>query len=116
MKKPISDILEVMPGQKVLVVGDIMLDQFVYGRTDRVSPEAPALVLAAERREQMLGGASNVGLNLVSLGAKCILVGLVGIDDTADQIVKELKRFSDISARLATDTTRSSTLKVRFVN
>ena len=83
MSKPIADILAALPGRRVLVIGDVMLDRFVYGRTERVSPEAPSLILAADRQEQMLGGAANVALNILSLGGRCHLVGLTGQDPIA---------------------------------
>ena len=69
-----------MVGQTVLCVGDLMLDEFVYGEVSRISPEAPAPVIAARRSETNIGGAGNVARNIASLGAKCIFVGLIGED------------------------------------
>src|ERR1700712_5438318 len=71
MTTPIADILLAMPGKRILVVGDVMLDRFIYGRTQRVSPEAPSLVLAADRQEQMLGGAANADVNILAPGGFC---------------------------------------------
>jgi D-beta-D-heptose 7-phosphate kinase/D-beta-D-heptose 1-phosphate adenosyltransferase len=116
MTLPISDILEAMRGKRVVVVGDVMLDRFVYGRTERVSPEAPSLVLAADRQEEMLGGAANVALNLASLAAQCTLVGVVGADAVAADLKAKLARSPNITASLAVDRKRGTTLKVRFVN
>src|SRR6201990_2542059 len=62
----------------VLCVGDLMLDEFVYGEVSRISPEAPAPVIAVQRSESNIGGAGNVARNIASLGARCIFVGLVG--------------------------------------
>ncbi len=70
----------------VLVVGDVMLDRYWQGPTDRVSPEAPVPVVNIERQEQRPGGAANVALNVVSLGAKCTLIGLVGDDEAASDL------------------------------
>jgi D-beta-D-heptose 7-phosphate kinase/D-beta-D-heptose 1-phosphate adenosyltransferase len=116
MTAPIVDILAAMSGKRVLVVGDVMLDRFIYGRTDRVSPEAPSLILAADRQEQMLGGAGNVAVNVVALGARCHLVGLCGTDAIARELAEELARYPDIVADLVPDPDRSTTLKVRLVN
>jgi D-beta-D-heptose 7-phosphate kinase/D-beta-D-heptose 1-phosphate adenosyltransferase len=116
MTAPIVDILRAMSGKRVLVVGDVMLDRFIYGRTDRVSPEAPSLVLAADRQEQMLGGAANVAVNVVALGARCHLVGLCGTDAIARELAEEIARYPQISADLVSDPDRSTTLKVRLVN
>ena len=74
--------------QTVLCVGDLMLDEFVYGDVSRISPEAPTPVIAVKRTELMIGGAGNVARNLVALGARCIFVGAVGDDEAgggADQ-------------------------------
>src|SRR5205807_10147786 len=64
----------------VLCVGDLMLDTYVYGEVERISPEAPAPVLAVTREELVIGGAGNVARNVASLGARCIFVGVVGED------------------------------------
>ena len=64
----------------VLCIGDLMLDEFVYGEVSRISPEAPAPVIAAKRSETNIGGAGNVARNIASLGGRCIFVGLVGDD------------------------------------
>ena len=67
--------------QTVLCVGDLMLDDFVYGEVARISPEAPTPVLAVKRNEIEIGGAGNVARNIAALGARCIFVGLVGDDE-----------------------------------
>src|SRR5258708_34265310 len=67
--------------QTILCVGDLMLDDFVYGEVARISPEAPAPVIAVKRNEVAIGGAGNVARNVASLGARCIFVGLVGADE-----------------------------------
>ena len=116
MTTPIADILRAMSGKRVLVVGDVMLDRFIYGRTERVSPEAPSLVLAADRQEQMLGGAGNVAVNVVALGARCRLIGLCGTDAIARELAEEIARYPAITADLVPDPERTTTLKVRLVN
>src|SRR5690348_18511344 len=78
-----------MAGARVLCVGDVMLDRFVYGQVERISPEAPIPVLSIERDISMLGGAGNVVRNLVGLGAEPEFVSVVG-RDTAGREVMEL--------------------------
>src|SRR6201991_2674436 len=78
---------ERMTHQTVLCVGDLMLDEFVYGEVSRISPEAPAPVIAAKRSELNVGGAGNVARNIASLGARCVFVGLVG-DDAAGAMLR----------------------------
>ena len=76
-EKHLTDLAD----QTVLCVGDLMLDEFVYGDVSRISPEAATPVIAVKRTEVMVGGAGNVARNLVSLGTRCIFVGVVGGDD-----------------------------------
>ena len=75
---------------KVLVLGDLMIDAYVYGHVHRISPEAPVPVLLSENRENRLGGAANVALNLQKLGAQVGLCGLVGKDEQGN-ILKNFK-------------------------
>ncbi len=110
--KHLSDLSK----QTVLCVGDLMLDEFVYGEVSRISPEAPAPVLAASRSETMIGGAGNVARNIVSLGARCIFVGVVGDDDAGRMLAKDLRKQRRIDARLVVDKSRHTTRKVRFVS
>src|SRR5258707_4681282 len=72
---------QAIPRQTVLCVGDLMLDEFIYGEVSRVSPEAPAPVIAVQRSETNIGGARNVARNIAAPGARCILAGLGGEDE-----------------------------------
>jgi D-beta-D-heptose 7-phosphate kinase / D-beta-D-heptose 1-phosphate adenosyltransferase len=105
-----------MTRQTVLCVGDLMLDEFVYGEVSRISPEAPAPVIAVQRSETDIGGAGNVARNIVSLGARCIFVGLVGEDAAGATLKAELGRESLIESVLICDPARPTTRKVRFVS
>src|ERR1700743_3881404 len=100
-----------MVGQTVLCVGDLMLDEFVYGEVSRISPEAPAPVFAARRSEINIGGAGNVARNIVSLGAKCIFVGMIGEDAAANELKSALAREALIESILVCDATRPTTRK-----
>src|ERR1700759_1280452 len=102
--------------QTVLCVGDLMLDEFVHGEVSRVSPEAPAPVIAVQRSEIDVGGAGNVARNGASLGARCIFVGLIGEDDTGARLKAALARESRIESVLVADPSRPTTRKVRFVS
>ena len=107
---------QAIPNQTVLCVGDLMLDEFVYGEVSRISPEAPAPVIAVQRSETNVGGAGNVARNIASLGARCIFVGLVGEDEAGAKLKAELARESLIEAVLVSDASRPTTRKVRFVS
>jgi D-beta-D-heptose 7-phosphate kinase/D-beta-D-heptose 1-phosphate adenosyltransferase len=100
----------------VLCVGDLMLDEFVYGEVSRVSPEAPAPVIAVQRSETSIGGAGNVARNIASLGARCIFVGLIGEDEAGAKLKSALSKEILIESILVCDPKRPTTKKVRFVS
>src|ERR1700750_3150054 len=102
--------------QTVLCVGDLMLDEFVYGEVSRISPEAPAPVIAAQRSETNIGGAGNVARNIASLGARCIFVGLIGEDEVGVKLAVTLAQEPGIESVLVCDPGRPTTRKVRFVS
>ncbi len=101
----------------LLCVGDLMLDTYVYGEVERVSPEAPAQVLAVRREELVIGGAGNVARNVASLGARCIFVGVIGDDAAGNTLEAAFARETAlIESRLVIDQTRPTTRKTRFVS
>ena len=85
--------LKLLSKSKTLVFGDVMLDRYVSGTVERVSPEAPVPVLKPIKEEIRLGGAANVALNLSSLGSKVSLIGITGKDSSSKQIFNLLKDF-----------------------
>ena len=102
--------------QTVLCVGDLMLDEFVYGDVSRISPEAPTPVIAVKRAELMIGCAGNVARNLTSLGARCIFVGVVGDDDAGRALADALEAQPSVEFDLVIDKGRLTTRKVSFVS
>jgi D-beta-D-heptose 7-phosphate kinase/D-beta-D-heptose 1-phosphate adenosyltransferase len=102
--------------QTVLCVGDLMLDEFVYGEVTRISPEAPAPVIAVQRSANHIGGAGNAARNVASLGGRCIFVGLIGEDAAGKTLQAELAKEPLIEALLVSDPARPTTRKVRFVS
>jgi D-beta-D-heptose 7-phosphate kinase/D-beta-D-heptose 1-phosphate adenosyltransferase len=105
-----------MVNQTVLCVGDLMLDEFVYGEVSRISPEAPAPVIAVQRSETNIGGAGNVARNVAALGARCIFVGLIGEDEAGTKLKAQLSLEGLIESVLIPDSKRPTTRKVRFVS
>src|ERR1700758_1099002 len=85
-----DEALKLVPKQTVLCIGDLMLDDFVYGEVSRISPEAPTPILAVTRSELVVGGAGNVARNLASLGVRCIFVGVVGEDESSSKLMRTL--------------------------
>jgi len=112
-----EEALKRIGGQTVLCVGDLMLDDFVYGDVTRISPEAPTPVLAVKHSEIEIGGAGNVARNIVALGARCIFVALIGNDDAGLVLTNALAKFDGgIVPDLVVDRARQTTRKVRFVS
>jgi D-beta-D-heptose 7-phosphate kinase/D-beta-D-heptose 1-phosphate adenosyltransferase len=102
--------------QTVLCIGDLMVDEFVYGEVSRISPEAPAPVIAAQRSETNIGGAGNVARNIASLGGRCIFTGLIGEDEVGVKLAVTLAQEPGIESVLVHDPARPTTRKVRFVS
>lgn len=111
----LSEILNKIKGRAVLVVGDLMLDTFVYGNATRISPEAPIPVLAISKETKMLGGAGNVVSNLSSLGITPYVFAVVGDDENARTIRDIASSLSAKISGIVTDPSRPTTTKTRFV-
>ena len=115
MSSRLFGLLDRAAGKRVLCIGDVMLDRFIYGAVDRISPEAPVPVLRYSREASMPGGAANVARNLASLGLKPVLIGACGDDDAGRELVSRFDQDLSISVRLVTVKGRPTTLKSRFV-
>jgi D-beta-D-heptose 7-phosphate kinase/D-beta-D-heptose 1-phosphate adenosyltransferase len=100
---------------KLLVIGDVILDRYTWGDAERVSQEAPVILLRADKREQRLGGAANVCNMLSGLGAQPTLAGVVGDDADGDQVRDELRRAEIACTSVLTDSSRPTTVKERFM-
>lgn len=99
---------------RVLVVGDVMLDRYWFGRVERISPEAPVPVVHVMREEERLGGAANVARNIVALGAQATLIGLIGADDNGTA-VRRLLSNNGVQDCMVIDKERPTTLKLRVM-
>lgn len=115
-KRSIQNIFKSFNKVKALVIGDVMLDSYVWGKVERISPEAPVPVVRVEKREDRLGGAANVALNIKALGAEPILCAVAGSDDGGKKLIRSLK-----ANRLSTDgvivsRNRPTTIKTRVIS
>jgi D-beta-D-heptose 7-phosphate kinase/D-beta-D-heptose 1-phosphate adenosyltransferase len=110
-----DDLVSRLQNRRVAVIGDVILDHFVIGRVDRISPEAPVPVVRFAREEFRLGGAANVARNIAALGGRAMLVGLVGRDAASDGLRQELDTVALDGSGLIEDDTRPTTRKVRLV-
>ncbi len=110
----LADRVGLLRDTPVLCVGDAMLDRFVYGSVDRVSPEAPIPVLFIERETAMLGGAGNVVRNLVALGAAPAFVAVVGDDPAGREVTRLVGEHGEIDPCIVVEPGRQTTIKTRF--
>ena len=111
----LSELAARLSTRRIAVAGDVMLDHFLIGRVDRISPEAPVPVVRFERDEYRLGGAANVAHNLRAIGATVTLIGVVGDDDAAGDVRRELGACGLDPTSLVTDASRPTTRKMRVV-
>ncbi|MDP9173875.1 MAG: D-glycero-beta-D-manno-heptose 1-phosphate adenylyltransferase [Planctomycetota bacterium] len=115
MEPRLIQIVEDLPASNVLLVGDMMLDKYLYGNAERVSPEAPVLVLHYQNEELRLGGAANVASMLATLGAKVRAVGVVGRDAAAEDVRRLMRKVGIDPAHLIEADDRPTTCKLRLV-
>ncbi len=111
----VNHFIEKFAQSKILCIGDLMLDKFVYGQVDRVSPEAPVPILHIQHKQSMLGGAGNVARNIVSLGAKAYFLSVVGDDEVGRKLEAILTQEPTIESYLTKEQQRKSTCKTRYL-
>ena len=102
-------------GKRIAVLGDLMLDEFIWGRVRRISPEAPVPVVEVDRQTLAIGGAGNVVSNLVALGAVAVPIGVVGDDPDADRLRGAFGKLGVSTDRLIVDSARPTTVKTRII-
>jgi D-beta-D-heptose 7-phosphate kinase/D-beta-D-heptose 1-phosphate adenosyltransferase len=110
-----SALLAKLPGARVVCVGDLMLDRYVEGRVNRLSPEAPIPVLEVQRESAMLGGVGNVLRNLSALGVATELVAAIGVDRAGRELASLVSQEPHVTPRLASIADRETSVKTRFV-
>lgn len=118
MKKDIvklTRLISKFSGAKILVIGDLILDEFIWGKVERISPEAPVPVVRVDSESFMPGGASNVANNIAALSGKVYLSGIIGNDKNADILTAELKKRGVDLGGVIVDGERPTTLKTRII-
>lgn len=111
----VDEMLSTIRNRRVVVLGDVMLDEFVWGDVTRISPEAPVPVVDVRRESIHLGGAANVLANLISLGARSTIIGVVGDDAGGERLRDNLNSLGAGLDSLVIDKSRPSTLKTRII-
>src|SRR6516225_2735875 len=115
MSKELVNLVQNLGQPRILVVGDAMMDRYVWGDAERISQEAPVILLHADRREERLGGASSVASMLRALGARVSLAGVVGNDEGGCRIRQLLTDLGIDREGVITDADRPSTVKERYI-
>jgi rfaE bifunctional protein kinase chain/domain len=114
-REPIKSILDRFHSKRILVIGDLILDQFIWGDVSRISPEAPVPVVWVNRESYMPGGACNVAHNLSALGSKVSIMGVIGDDTNGGILLSELSNIGIKTDRVVRDSFRPTTHKVRVI-
>jgi len=111
----LSEILDGFQGVKALVIGDLMLDEYVFGRATRISPEAPVMVVRHQRTSRMPGGAANVARNVIALGGEARTIGVAGCDEAGNLLESSLLEHGFSGVLLLRDPNRATTRKTRVL-
>ncbi len=114
-QEKMKDVLKAFSGKKALVIGDVMTDEYVFGRVDRISPEAPVPVVNIIKRESRPGGAANVAVNLKALGAHAVLCSVTGDDMRGHEFMEMLRAREIGSSGMLLSSERSTTVKTRII-
>ena len=112
----LTALFEAFNGKRVLVVGDVMTDAYINGQVTRMSPEAPVPVVDLQTQEQRIGGAGNVALNLIALGAKAILASVIGQDTPGQELQQMLSKAGIQTDALIVSSERKTTIKTRVIS
>jgi len=110
-----STYLNAFQDKRILVLGDVMLDSYIRGDVQRVSPEAPVPIVSFKNREERLGGAANVALNLVALGAQPVLCSVIGVDEEAQRFLHEAAHHNIRTEGILQAENRQTTVKIRII-
>lgn len=115
MTADLQNIFRSFNKQNVLIIGDVMIDAYMWGNVNRISPEAPVPIVAVHKKENRLGGAANVALNIQAMGASAMLCGLIGDDEGGKTFLSLLKKQKLSAAGILKSRSRVSTVKTRIL-
>lgn len=109
------EIVDQFTKKRILVIGDVMIDSYLRGNVNRVSPEAPVPIVSLQKEEDRLGGAANVAINLVAMGASAIICSVIGKDKSGDKMLELLEENSISAEGLIFSSSRQTTVKTRII-
>ncbi len=111
--KVLSDGIDRFTSCRILVVGDVIMDEYLWGRVERISPEAPVPVVEVEKDDRRLGGAGNVVRNIIALGGQALLFGVIGDDPMGAEVVSKLGQLNSVADGVVLEDRRPTTIKTR---
>ena len=111
-----KDLFDKFIGLQILVIGDVMLDAYIMGKVNRISPEAPVPIVSLENEDARIGGAGNVALNLLALEAKPIIFGVIGEDSSGDKLLNLFEKNGISTDGLVKSMARKTTVKTRVIS
>src|SRR4028118_1402438 len=112
----LEDIFSAFNGLRVLIIGDVMVDSYLWGKVDRISPEAPVPIVNVQKREKRLGGASNVAVNIQAMGATPVLCSVIGKDADGRDFMELLFKNGLSADGIIQSESRTTTTKHRIVS
>lgn len=115
-KTQVNQIFQKFEGLKAIIIGDAMVDTYLWGKIERISPEAPIPIVSITNTENRLGGAANVSLNISSLGATPLLFAVIGDDEKGKDFLKLLKKRKLSPEGILVDPDRKTTVKSRVIS
>ena len=110
-----KQIVEEFKNKRILVIGDVMIDAYLLGNVNRVSPEAPVPIVSLQKEEERLGGAANVAINLVSMGASAVICSVIGNDRSGKKMIELLESNSISAEGVVLSNNRETTVKTRVI-
>jgi len=110
-----QQIVDGFAGRSIVVLGDLMMDEYLWGRATRISPESPVMVVEVDRDSRVPGGAANVVNNILALGGRVQVIGVVGDDTAGEQLVRDLRESGADVCGIVRDSSRPTTQKTRVV-
>ncbi len=115
MKTNLPKLFSSFENMNVLIIGDVMIDNYLWGKVERISPEAPVPIVSIQKKEGRLGGAANVALNILAMGAKPILCGAIGDDANGRDFIEMLQKLNLSAEGIQQCTDRPTTVKTRVI-
>jgi len=115
-QQTLTSLFEQFNSKRIAIIGDVMIDSYLWGKAERISPEAPVPVVSVTKRESRMGGAANVAINIKSLGAEPIMIGIIGDDIKGEEFLKLMKKAEIEQSGILVSDKRKTTVKHRVIS